>query len=53
MINKEEIEVVDYFPRHNLADLSNSIQRIHAPMPDDDINDYLVGGTSPHRKELV
>ncbi len=52
MINKEEIEVVDYFPRHNLADLSNSIQRIHAPMPDDDINDYLVGGTSPHRKRI-
>ena len=52
MMNKEEIEVVDYFPRHNLADLSNSIQRIHAPMPDDDINDYLVGGTSPHRKRI-
>jgi len=52
MMNKQEIEVVDYFPRNNLADLSNSIQRIHAPMPDDNINDYLVGGTSPHRKRI-
>ena len=52
MINKQEIEVVDYFPKNNLADLSNSIQRIHAPMPEDDINDYLVGGTSPHRKRI-
>ena len=52
MMNKQEIEVVDYFPRNNLADLSNSIQRIHAPMPDDNINDYLVGGTSPYRKRI-
>ena len=44
MINKQQIEVVDYFPKNNLPNLSDSIQRIHAPKPEDNIDDYLVGG---------
>ncbi|MDA0344453.1 MAG: ATP-dependent DNA helicase RecG [Proteobacteria bacterium] len=52
MMNNEKIEVMDYFPKNNLVNLSDSIQRIHTPLPDDDINDYLVGGRSPHRKRI-
>ncbi|MBL6820218.1 MAG: ATP-dependent DNA helicase RecG [SAR86 cluster bacterium] len=52
MMNNEKIEVKDYFPKNNLVNLSDSIQRIHTPLPDDDINDYLVGGRSPHRKRI-
>ena len=52
MINKQQIEVVDYFPKNNLPNLSDSIQRIHAPKPEDNIDDYLVGGKSPHRKRI-
>jgi len=52
MVDEQKIEVMDYFPKNNLANLSDSIQRIHAPKPDDNINDYLVGGISPHRKRI-
>ena len=52
MVDEQKIEVMDYFPKNNLANLSDSIQRIHAPKPDDNINDFLVGGISPHRKRI-
>jgi len=52
MVNRGKIELIDYFPQNNLEDLSNSILRIHAPHPNDEINDYLVGGKSPHRKRI-
>lgn len=52
MVNRGKIELKDYFPQNNLEDLSNSILRIHAPHPNDEINDYLVGGKSPHRKRI-
>lgn len=52
MVNDGKIELIDYFPKNNLENLSNSILRIHTPHPHDDINDYLVGGKSPHRKRI-
>ncbi len=52
LIKQDKIEVTDLLPTHNFSNLNKSIIDVHAPDPDSNIEDFLVGGTSEARKRI-
>ncbi len=53
LIKEHKIEVTDFLPAHNFSNLNESIINIHAPDPERNIEEFLVGGTSKARKRLA
>ena len=53
LIKEHKIEVTDFLPTHNFSNLNESIINIHAPDPERNIEEFLVGGTSEARKRLA
>ena len=53
LIKGHKIEVTDFLPAHNFSNLNESIINIHAPDPERNIEEFLVGGTSEARKRLA
>ena len=53
LIKEHKIEVTDFLPAHNFSNLNESIINIHAPDPERNIEEFLVGGTSEARKRLA
>ena len=52
LIKQDKIEVTDLMPTHNFSNLNKSIIDVHAPDPESNIEDFLVGGTSEARKRI-
>ena len=52
LIKQDKIEVTDLLPTHNFSNLNKSIIDVHAPDPESNIEDFLVGGTSEARKRI-
>ena len=52
LIKQGKIEVTDLLPTHNFSNLNKSIIDVHAPDPESNIEDFLVGGTSEARKRI-
>ena len=52
LIKQDKIEVTDLLPEHNFSNLNKSIIDVHAPDPESNIEDLLVGGTSEARKRI-
>ena len=52
LIKADKIEVADLMPANNFSNLNESIINVHAPDPQSDIEDYLVGGNSEARKRI-
>ena len=52
LIKQDKIEVSDLLPTHNFSNLNKSIIDIHAPDPENNIEDFLIGGTSEARKRI-
>ena len=52
LIKQDKIEVSDLLPTHNFSNLNKSIIDVHAPDPESNIEDFLVGGTSEARKRI-
>ena len=52
LIKQDKIEVTDLLPAHNFSNLNKSIIDVHAPDPESNIEDFLVGGTSEARKRI-
>ena len=52
LIKQDKIEVTDLLPEHNFSNLNKSIIDVHAPDPESNIEDFLVGGTSEARKRI-
>ncbi len=52
LIKQDKIEVTDLLPTHNFSNLKKSIIDVHAPDPESNIEDFLVGGTSEARKRI-
>ena len=52
LIKQDKIEVSDLLPSHNFSNLNKSIIDVHAPDPESNIEDFLVGGTSEARKRI-
>ena len=52
LIKQDKIEVSDLLPEHNFSNLNKSIIDVHAPDPESNIEDFLVGGTSEARKRI-
>ena len=52
LIKQGKIEVTDLLPTHNFSNLNKSIIDVHAPDPESNIEDFLIGGTSEARKRI-
>jgi len=52
LIKEHKIEVTDFLPAHNFSNLNESIINIHAPDPERNIEEFLVGGSSEARKRI-
>jgi len=52
LIEEDKIQIPDYLPSNELDSLNKSIIDIHNPSPNNNINDYLIGGESAARKRI-
>ena len=52
LIEEDKIHIPDYLPSNELDSLNKSIIDIHNPSPNNNINDYLIGGESAARKRI-
>ena len=52
LIEAGKIQIPDYLPSTELDSLNKSIIDIHNPSPNNNINDYLIGGESAARKRI-